>query len=96
MHTPAMYRQRANASRTRPIGAGCDEAGALRAFGSPANRAALAAEAGMDLILCSGQQVGEGVSAASALAHSLASGRSSTAGFAASVQRVLALRATLR
>ncbi len=72
------------------------EAGALRAFGSTANRATLAAGAGMDLILCSGQQVGEGISAADALAHALTSGTTSSAGFASSVQRVLSLRQSLR
>ena len=72
------------------------EAGGLRAFGSVANRAALAAKAGMDLILCSGGQVGEGVAAANALAHALATGRASSSGFAASVQRVLALRHSLQ
>ncbi len=72
------------------------EAGALRAFGSTANRATLAAAAGMDLILCSGQQVGEGISAANGLAHALTSGTTSSAGFATSVQRVIALRQSLR
>src|SRR5579875_585303 len=57
------------------------EAGALRTFGSTANRALLAAGAGMDLILCSGGQVGEGIAAASALAHARASGAVSSAGF---------------
>ncbi len=71
------------------------EAGALRDFGSTAKRAALAAGAGMDLILCSGQQVGEGIAAANSLAQALASGTASNAGFATSVRRVLALRQSL-
>jgi beta-N-acetylhexosaminidase len=72
------------------------EAGALRDFGSTAKRAVLAAVAGMDLILCSGQQVGEGIAAANSLAQTVASGTASRSGFATSVQRVLALRQSLQ
>jgi beta-N-acetylhexosaminidase len=69
------------------------EAGALRAFGGTSSRAVLAAGAGMDLILCAGQSVGQGASAESALAGALRSGRLGRAAFTTSVERVLALRA---
>ena len=71
------------------------EAGALRAFGSISARAQLAARAGMDLILCSGQTVGEGQEAMSGLASSYRDGTLSHAAFKASLQRILALRASL-
>jgi beta-N-acetylhexosaminidase len=69
------------------------EAGALRAFGSTANRAVLAAGAGMDLVLCADQRVAQGTSAEHALAGALQGGRLGRAAFTASVDRVLALRA---
>jgi beta-N-acetylhexosaminidase len=69
------------------------EAGALRAFGATANRAVLAAGAGMDLLLCAEQNVAQGTNAENALAAGLRSGRLGRAAFTASVARVLALRA---
>jgi len=72
------------------------EAGALRAFGSTSNRAVLAARAGMDLLLCSGQQVSEGDSAVSALASGLKSGRLRSSPFTAAVDRVIGLRSSIR
>jgi beta-N-acetylhexosaminidase len=69
------------------------EAGGLRGYGGTANRAVLAASAGMDLILCSSGSVAQGVSAEDALAGALRSGRIGRAAFTASVARVLALRA---
>jgi len=71
------------------------EAGALTAFGSYGQRAVLAAQAGMDLLLCSAQDPGEGQSVTSALAGALESGQLGSASFNAAVSRVTALRATL-
>ncbi len=70
-------------------------AGALRAYGSTSKRAVSAAQAGMDLLLCASQQVGEGAGALGALTHGLANGSLSNSAFTASVQRVLALRRSL-
>jgi beta-N-acetylhexosaminidase len=70
-------------------------AGALRAYGSTAKRAVLAASAGMDLLLCSSGQVSEGTNAVDALAAGLGNGELSRAAFTSSVGRVLALRSSL-
>ena len=56
------------------------EAGALRAFGTIENRALLAAQAGMDLILCSGQNVAEGRRRRSALEAGYRDGQLGKAG----------------
>jgi beta-N-acetylhexosaminidase len=72
------------------------EAGALRTFGSTANRAVLAAAAGMDAILCSSKSAAQGDAAVNALAAALSSGRLGRAGFTAAVDRILALRRSLR
>ena len=69
------------------------EAGALQRFGSTSTRALLAAGAGMDLILCSGQSGSEGAAATDALASALKQGKLGRAAFRASVQHILALRA---
>jgi beta-N-acetylhexosaminidase len=71
------------------------EAGALRSFGSIQNRSVLAAQAGMDLLLCSGKYYTEGVQAALGLEQGYNDGQLSHAAFTAAVQRVLALRASL-
>jgi beta-N-acetylhexosaminidase len=71
------------------------EAGALKAFGTTSNRAVLAAGAGMDLLLCSGQNVGQGTTAVDALANALNSGKLNMSAFRASVQRIAALRGSL-
>ena len=68
------------------------EAGALRAFGSYQNRALLAAGAGMDLILCSVQSVGEGKQATIGLEDGYRDGKLGKQAFTAALQRVLALR----
>jgi beta-N-acetylhexosaminidase len=68
------------------------EAGALAAFGSYGQRAVLAAQAGMDLLLCSAQDVIEGQAVVTALAGALSSGQLDSATFNAAVQRVTALR----
>jgi beta-N-acetylhexosaminidase len=72
------------------------EAGALTAFGSYGQRAVLAAQAGMDLLLCSAQDPGEGQAVTSALATALGNGQLNSASFDAAVQRVTALRGLVR
>ncbi len=71
------------------------EAGALTAFGSYGQRAVLAAQAGMDLLLCSAQDPSQGQSVTSALASALDSGTLGSAAFTAAVARVTALRTGL-
>jgi beta-N-acetylhexosaminidase len=71
------------------------EAGALRAYGSFGHRALLAAGAGMDLILCSQQDLAEGEQAAAGLEAGYRDGRLGQPAFVAALQRVLALRASL-
>jgi beta-N-acetylhexosaminidase len=71
------------------------EAGALRAFGSYQNRALLAAEAGMDLILCSVQNVTEGEQATAGLEEGYRDGSLGKQAFTTALQRVLALRQSL-
>ena len=72
------------------------EAGALRAYGSTANRSVLAAGAGMDLLLCSEQQVAQGSAARNALQAAYLGGRLNQAAFKAAVQRIITLRTSLR
>src|SRR5713226_2766945 len=71
------------------------EAGALAAFGSYGQRAVLAAQAGMDLLLCSAQDPAEGQAVVTALAGALDGGQLDAADFNAAVQRVTALRGTV-
>ena len=71
------------------------EAGALQAFGTTGQRATLAARAGMDLILCSGQRAIQGRLARSALATALTSGALSASVFDAALARTIALRTGL-
>jgi beta-N-acetylhexosaminidase len=71
------------------------EADALRAYGSYGNRGLLAAQAGMDLILCSAKNVTEGQQAAAGLEQGYHDGQLSKAAFTAALQRVIALRASL-
>jgi beta-N-acetylhexosaminidase len=72
------------------------EAGALQAYGTTRHRATLAAGAGMDLILCSAQQAVQGNQARIALSEDYQQGKLNQAAFRAAVQRVLALRSSLR
>jgi beta-N-acetylhexosaminidase len=72
------------------------EAGALQAFGSDANRSVLAAQAGMDLILCANGSVSQGDSVNAALVNALQSGQLSQSSFTAAVNRVTGLRNNLR
>ncbi|HEV7650344.1 MAG TPA: glycoside hydrolase family 3 N-terminal domain-containing protein [Actinophytocola sp.] len=71
------------------------EAGALRDFGSTGNRAVLAADAGVDLILASARDVGQGDEAAAALANALADGTLDSGAFGEALARIHALRAGL-
>jgi beta-N-acetylhexosaminidase len=71
------------------------EAGALNAFGSAGQKAVTAAGAGMDLILCSAQDVTEAETATLALATALGNGQLDPTAFNDAVNRVTALRAGL-
>ena len=71
------------------------EAGALQSFGTIGQRATLAAQAGMDLILCSAQQATEGDQAKIALENGYQDGTLGQAPFQAALQRVLALKSSL-
>jgi beta-N-acetylhexosaminidase len=71
------------------------EAGALRAFGPIQNRSLLAAQAGMDLLLCSEENYTEGQQATIALENGYRDGRLGTSAFTVAVQRVIALRVSL-
>jgi len=68
------------------------EAGALAAFGTSAQRAVLAARAGMDLLLCSAQNPAQGQAVVKALATALDRGQLGRTAFNAAVGRVSALR----
>ena len=72
------------------------EAGALKAYGSTQNRALLAAKAGMDLILASAQNVTQGKQVQAALVAAYSSRTLNRTAFLASVNRVIALRQSLR
>jgi len=71
------------------------EAGALQPFGTIGQRATLAAQAGMDLILCSAQQASEGDQAKIALENGYQDGTLGQAAFQAALHRVLALKSSL-
>ncbi len=71
------------------------EAGALAALGSYGQRAVLAAQAGMDLLLCSAQDPAQGQAVVTALAGALDGGQLAPTAFNAAVQRVTTLRAGL-
>ena len=71
------------------------EAGALSSYGSTGNRALLAAQAGVDLILCSARDVTQGEAATTALANALSDGRLDQPRFQASLDRITALRNSL-
>jgi beta-N-acetylhexosaminidase len=68
------------------------EAGALRSYGSTQNRALFAALAGMDLLLCSAQNVTQGEQASGELAAAYRNGTLNGPAFLASVNRVVTLR----
>jgi len=72
------------------------EAGALKNFGGTANRAKLAARAGMDLILCAVRDYSQGNTAKNALRSDyLVSSPAAQANFRAAAARVIALRTWL-
>jgi beta-N-acetylhexosaminidase len=70
-------------------------AGALRAYGAIPNRGVLAATAGMDLLLCAGEQVSEGIQGLDGLTGGYRDGTLDKTAFQAAVARVIALRAGL-
>jgi beta-N-acetylhexosaminidase len=72
------------------------EAGALKPYGSIEHRALLAAQAGMDLVLCSGQNVAEGVQCLDGLQNGYTSGSLGKAMFMRAETRVQNLRASLQ
>jgi beta-N-acetylhexosaminidase len=72
------------------------EAGALQPFGTTGQRATLAASAGMDLILCASQDLGQGEQAAAALQQGLSNQTLNRAAFTAAVERIVSLRSSLR
>jgi beta-N-acetylhexosaminidase len=71
------------------------EAGALNPFGPISHRATLAARAGMDLLLCSGQSVSEGTSALNSIEFDYNHHSLNATAFKAAVARIIALRAAL-
>lgn len=72
------------------------EAGALKPYGSIQHRAMLAAHAGMDLMLCSGQNVAEGEQCLAGLQNGYTSGSLGKARFMRAEARVRHLRASLQ
>jgi beta-N-acetylhexosaminidase len=71
-------------------------AGSVVPFGTVGQRGVLAAEAGIDLLLCSFGDVSQGDEARDALAVALQSGQLDRRSFNAAVRRVTALRNDLR
>ena len=73
-----------------------DKAGAaLDPFGDTGERSVLAADAGMDLLLCSGRDVGQGQAAVSAVMAALQTGRLNPGHFKIALNRVRLLRDSL-
>jgi beta-N-acetylhexosaminidase len=72
------------------------EAGALQAYGTAGPRAVDAAQAGMDLLLCSSGDVNQGEQATTALVNALNSGQLNRNDFTAAVNRINALRSGLK
>jgi beta-N-acetylhexosaminidase len=70
-------------------------AGALEHYGTTGNRAQLAAQAGMDIILCSSQTASQGVACMNGLASGYRKGVLPKSQFEASVAEVLQLRSGL-
>lgn len=68
------------------------EAGALEAFGTDAERAVLASQAGMDMILASARNVTQGESVVDALVSALNDGTLSGDSFSEATNRILAVR----
>ncbi|HZJ02915.1 MAG TPA: glycoside hydrolase family 3 N-terminal domain-containing protein [Thermoleophilia bacterium] len=72
------------------------DAGALQAFGTFEHRALLAAEAGMDLILCASRDVSPGEQALEGLERGYMDGTLDRATFQESLQRIIDLRLSLQ
>ena len=68
------------------------EAGAIASFGTPAQCSVLAAQAGMDVLLCSARDVSEGQDTVAALADALQHHALDPGHFEIALRRVLALR----
>ncbi|WP_394840944.1 hypothetical protein LZC95_28195 [Pendulispora brunnea] len=71
-------------------------AGALQPFGSVGQRSVLAADAGIDLLLCSFGDVAQGDEAKNALAGALQNGQLDKAAFNAAIRRIATLRNDLK
>lgn len=71
------------------------EAGALAPFGDTGERSVLSADAGMDLLLCSARDVGQGQEAVAAVTAALGSGRLNPGHFKIALTRVRRLRDSL-
>jgi beta-N-acetylhexosaminidase len=71
------------------------EAGALQAYGTAGQRSVLAAQAGIDLVLCSARDVKQGEDTVTGLVDALNTNRLDQATFNAAAQRVTALRVNL-
>ncbi len=71
------------------------EAGAIDAFGGSGERAVLAAQAGMDVILCSGRDVDQGMQAVQAITAALRGRRLDPGQFVSALRRVQRLRTRL-
>lgn len=67
-------------------------AGGLEAFGSISNRAVLALNAGMDIIVVTGNNPADGTTVASAIASAVSSGTIPSPAFSGSNERILKLR----
>ncbi len=70
-------------------------AGALVHYGTTAHRSVLAATAGMDLLLCASERVGQGIQGLDGLLGGYRDGTLSKTAFRAAVRRIIALRVSL-
>ncbi len=70
-------------------------AGALVHYGSTAHRSVLAATAGMDLLLCASERVGQGIEGLDGLLGGYRDGTLDKSAFRAAVARIIVLRATV-
>ena len=71
------------------------EAGAIAAYGTSAQRGVLAAQAGMDVLLCSARDVSQGQTTVAAVAEALQDHRLNPGQFTTAYKRVMALRSRL-
>ncbi len=70
-------------------------AGALVHYGTTAHRSVLAATAGMDLLLCASERVGQGIQGLDGLLGGYRDGTLNKTAFRAAVRRIIALRVSL-